>query len=179
MFCVSEFSKEAPFNISEYDYVFADISGKRTINIIGDVDLASVLYKRIQKANTSRSDLYSISINASNHTKIAFIVGSVNTDIDADYIFHFTSKEAKGVIPPIAHLEETNWLMLKHLVDSLAAHGLLNADGIALKEQRDKWRQDIDTYGINAELSHEVTMVESEGVTIKPILDENMLNRYI
>ncbi|WOX54415.1 hypothetical protein R2E40_09975 [Aeromonas sp. CD] len=177
MFCVSEFSKEAPFNISEYDYVFADITGKRTINIVGDVDIASILYKRIQKSNTL--DLYSISINANNHTRMAFVIDNDTSKVQADYVFCFTSQEAKGSIPPIEKLQETNWLMLKHLVDSLAAAGLLNAEGTALKEQRDNWRQQIDTYGINAELSHEVTMVESEGVTIKPILDENMLNRYI
>ncbi|MCS3766194.1 hypothetical protein HNP12_000233 [Aeromonas hydrophila] len=181
MFHVSDFSKEAPFYISEYDYVFAGVTGHRTINIISyDVDAAVVLYKRMQKANKTKSDLYKVSINANDETQMAIIIGAYDTStVKANYVFSMTPQEARGVIPPIVNLLETNWLMLKHITDSLAAAGFLNQEGQALKEQRDIWRQQIDGYGTDKETSHEVTMIETDDVTIKPILDLDVLNKLV
>lgn len=181
MFHVSDFSKEAPFYISEYDYVFAGITGDRTINLISyDIDAALVLYKRMQKANKSKSDLYKVSINATDETQMAIIIGAYDSNtVKSNYVFSMTPQEAKGVIPPIEKLLETNWLMMKHISDSLAAVDLLNKEGQKLKEQRDIWRQQIDTYGANKETSHEVTMSETDNVTINPILDLDVLNKLV
>jgi hypothetical protein len=181
MFHVSEFSKEALFDASEYDYVFAGITGHRTINIVSyDVDAAAVLYKRMQKANKTKSDLYKVSINANDETQMAIIIGAYDTStVKANYVFSMTPQEAKGIIPPIEKMLETNWLMMKHLVDSLSAAGLLNKEGQELKEQRDIWRQQIDGYGTDKETSHEVTMIETDDVTTKPILDLDALNKLV
>ncbi len=178
MFYVSNFSKEAVFDINAYQYALQDT---KQIGIYSnDVDDASVLYKRIKKVDNGALQ---ISINPTTYTQVAFVVGQYDTShIDAAYIFHFTRNDAIGIIPPIEHLEETNWLMFKHIIDSLEDKGLLNTEAKALKAKRDLYRQQIDEYNNRTplDISHEPPPVDiADGAAYTPILDTEKLNKLI
>lgn len=178
MFTVSDMSKEAPFKFETFKYAFCGET--RRVNIASyNTNATDALIKRMQKDPTFND--YTVTVNSVDVCDMCIRIDQATNQSNASYVFDFTYNDARGVIQEIEKLEETNWLMMKHLIDSLSAAGLLNEKGQALKEQRDIWRQQIDTYNdhVNSDIAHEVTMAETNDVTIRPILDVDAFNKPI
>ncbi|PKQ78111.1 hypothetical protein [Aeromonas sobria] len=158
MFIVTNTSKEEPFNLNTIEYAFYG-AVNRSIRIIGtEIDIAPLLI-RINKAitkfkqeNPDSPIEYTILVDSKNpqtnhkaHLTICINAArEIPADIqDAPVIVVMSPDDASGKNPSIQKLEETNWQMLKEVVNSLEAANLLNPAGLALKQLRDKWRQEL------------------------------------
>lgn len=149
---VSIFSKEEPFDLASYDWVFQDQLNK-SIRIIGDQLLAEQLSLRIQKSPTYNHQVYTVQVNPNDQDLLAgelkyeltIAITSLNTTPpeakqNTKVVFCFTPADAIGSCPELDFLQSTDWVMLKHIAAALIKANLLPQEAIDLEAKRVKAR---------------------------------------